>query len=89
MSWHYLKLVHRKGIEPFHLAFRGPVSALAAGLLQKTIIIMVCYYAKRELSLTISGVLHHCTKTTTTANSYIIARTGSFRLRRFDMQNLL
>lgn len=35
MSWHYIKLVHRKGVEPFHLDFRGPVSALAAGLLRK------------------------------------------------------
>jgi hypothetical protein len=89
MSWHCIKLVHRNGVEPFPLAFRGPRSALAAGLLQKTIIIMVCYYAKRELGLTISGVPHYCTKTTTTANSYIIARTERFWLRRFDLQNLL
>ena len=89
MSWHSIKLVHRNGVEPFPLAFRGPRSALAADLLQKTIIIMVCYYAKREIDLTISGVSHHCTKTTTTANSYIIARTGRFWLRRFDLQNLL
>jgi hypothetical protein len=30
MSWHYIKLVHRNGVEPFPLAFRGPRSALAA-----------------------------------------------------------
>lgn len=34
MSWHSIKLVHRKGVEPFHLAFRGPVSALAADVLR-------------------------------------------------------